>query len=497
MTTTTPTTRMRRESVLEATMRRESTMRRASLLETTIRRESMFRLQQTTTGGNVVSSSAAAADGGTGATTNTTTTTVELVTEEDYHSYFSNIHLPTELPRVPDLPHICDANTAKVIWRDVFFLILGSIAMSIIGYVETNAMYIEKRHATSYIHNTEFVNNTNPLGIVDTGYIVTYPLYEYLKENRTMNDWFAFMNSVVLIFPSIYIAYVTVWSGDYSCVFRVLGVQLLRSFCGWFTYLPPDPSYLNSYYDFPDFVQCLFKDCHAEGENATPELLPFVSFFSGHVATMVAVGNHMALSTNPRTKMWAVIMHILNALQIVRLLATRGHFSIDIIIGWAVAVYVSNPAERLGRYYSRGSVVREFMPKSAMEAFEYATGVAETRKERRMSALMGRPEVREALYQMELEAKEARVSGQKRISDSEIVESETTANILQEAASKIMQEHAQHLQNDLLYLQQRATETLVALREQSRTSTTTSRTSSLSRDNSGDENDDDDNKKEN
>ena len=449
-------------------MRRESTMRRASLLEATIRKESMIRLQ--TVGDNNMSDS-----------------TTVLVTEEDYHSYFANIHLPKppELPHV-EIPQIVDAKTAKVIWRDVFFIMLGSVAMSIIGYVETNAMYVEKRTSATFIGNTELVDNNNPLGIVDTGYILTYPLYEYLKANRDINDWFAFMNSVILILPSIYITYVTVWKGDYSCVFRVLAVQMLRSFCGWFTYLPPDPSYLNSYYDFPDFVQCLFKDCQAE-ENDTPELLPFVSFFSGHVATMVVVGNHMALSTNPRTKMWAVIMHIFNVVQIIRLLATRGHYSIDIIIGWAVAVYVSNPAGRLGRYYSRGSAVRDILPKTPMEAFEYATGVAETRQERRMSALMARPEVKEALRKMEEEEKEARsvgAGGKKRISDSEITESETTATILQEAAAKIMQEHAEHLQNDLLYLQQRATETMKTLRE-SRTSTSSSQR------NSGDEKQDD------
>jgi len=30
-------------------------------------------------------------------------------------------------------------------------------------------------------------------------------------------------------------------------------------------------------------------------------------------------------------------MHVINVFQIVRLLATRGHYSIDLIIGWVVA----------------------------------------------------------------------------------------------------------------------------------------------------------------
>ena len=56
--------------------------------------------------------------------------------------------------------------------------------------------------------------------------------------------------------------------------------------------------------------------------------------------------------------LWA---HFFNALQIYRLLATRGHYSIDIIVGWIVAVYVSNPAERVGLYFS--TVSREELVK--------------------------------------------------------------------------------------------------------------------------------------
>lgn len=72
-------------------------------------------------------------------------------------------------------------------------------------------------------------------------------------------------------------------------------------------------------------------------------VLPFVSFFSGHVATLVICGNVMWLSGFRRL---AVAIHILNVFQIVRLLATRGHYSIDIIVAWFIAVLGSNPAGR-------------------------------------------------------------------------------------------------------------------------------------------------------
>jgi hypothetical protein len=49
----------------------------------------------------------------------------------------------------------------------------------------------------------------------------------------------------------------------------------------------------------------------------------------------------------------SIFLHVMNAFQMVRLLATRGHYSIDIIIGWVAAIYVSSPAARIGRRFSK------------------------------------------------------------------------------------------------------------------------------------------------
>ena len=228
--------------------------------------------------------------------------------------------------------------------------------------------------------------------------MLTAPLHNFLALHRDWNDRFALVNSVTLLLPTLwYVTHVTVWVGDYSLIFRVLFTQLLRSFCGWFTYLPPDPQYLASCYDFPDLVQCLW---HPEGCAGEPRDVarPFVSFFSGHVCTAVLVGNHLWLSQRTRL---AVCVHVLNALQMIRLLATRGHYSIDLIIGWHVAVHVANSAGRLGRYYSRGSSLCElFLPNNAREAFETMTGVAEARHEQRWSKLLRDNEVKDLLQRL-------------------------------------------------------------------------------------------------
>ena len=54
-----------------------------------------------------------------------------------------------------------------------------------------------------------------------------------------------------------------------------------------------------------------------------PVLVPFVCFFSGHVANTVIAANHMYLKGNVKG---GVILHVLNVLQILRLLSTRGHY---------------------------------------------------------------------------------------------------------------------------------------------------------------------------
>lgn len=332
-------------------------------------------------------------------------------------------------------PPALDPRTAKAVWRDFIFVVLGCVAISIVSYVETHAPDVKKR-----VSSTQYVS-VNPYGIVDTGYILTQPLYEWLKEHRDWNDFLAAVNSSLLVIPTLYLLYVTIWKGDYSLSFRVISIQLLRSFCGWFTYLPPDPTYLNSYYDFPDFAHCLYRECQGQ----IPEAMPFVSFFSGHVASTAVIGNYLWL--NGRYK-FATGVHILNWLQILRLLATRGHYSIDIIIGWFVAVYVSSPAGKLGRYYSRGATVKEIMPCSPQEAFEHVTGVTHSRNESRMTVLLQRPDVQDILRMIQENEIEER--------DSEEDGSETTARIFQEVASQLLFEQAQVIQAQMNYLQEQA-----------------------------------------
>lgn len=99
-----------------------------------------------------------------------------------------------------------------------------------------------------------------------------------------------------------------------------------------------------------------------------------------------------------------------------------------------MAVYVSNPAGRLGRYYSRGKSLSDVVPKTASEAFETFTGVYDVKKEARMSRLMKKKDLQAALLEIEEE-------------DLEVIfqsESETTATLvaggMYTSASELMHE---------------------------------------------------------
>eukprot|EP00978_Attheya_sp_CCMP212_P000966 scaffold2027_cov52-Attheya_sp.AAC.1 len=273
----------------------------------------------------------------------------------------------------------------NVLWRDVIFLLMGVVALQIVAYIETHAADADIRGGEA-----DSGGEKNQCGIVDAGFILTAPINSFLSAHRGWNNALALLNSLVLIVPTVYTVYVTLWKGDYTLSFRLIASQLFRSLCGWFTYLPPDPTFIMSYYDFPEVAQCLFRDCPPAEEISKSDVLPFVSFFSGHVATTVTVANHMYISG---FYSWSVALHVFNVFQIIRLLATRGHYSIDIIIGWCVAVYVSTPAERLGRHYSRGMKWSDVMPGNRVEAFETFIGVSDMR--------IGRQSVRTLHYHEE------------------------------------------------------------------------------------------------
>ncbi|KAL3816371.1 hypothetical protein ACHAXA_000449 [Cyclostephanos tholiformis] len=270
----------------------------------------------------------------------------------------------------------------KSVRRDLIFILVGAIACVLVAYVETNASDADVRlHVIQTASNNEVLSTENAYScaqinsthtsskrrIIDAGFILTKPIHSYLARRRDVNDVLALGNSVLLIAPLAYVVYVTLWKGDFRLSFRLIATHLFRSLCGWFTYLPPDSEFLASSWDFPEIFLCLFGKCSITGQEN------FLTFFSGHVATIVLIANYLY---NEKCTRVSICLHCFNWLQVVRLLATRGHYSIDLIIGYVVAVWVSSPAERLGLYYSQGTI-QPSLP-SMVETFEALIGVSES-----------------------------------------------------------------------------------------------------------------------
>lgn len=230
-----------------------------------------------------------------------------------------------------------------------FLLLLGG-GLLLTTHVEANAAHTESG------------------AIIDRGFMLTQKLYELLASNQQLNDCLAFINSLALLLPLFYTIYVTKFRGDYQLFFRIIFSQLLRSACGYVTHIAPDKHYLASHYDYPDIIHCLSQECVGE-----PQVMPFISFFSGHVTNMVITGNDAWVRD---LKPVSLLLHFLNAFQVVRMLATRGHYTIDLVMGWVVAVYFSSGAAAMGRAYNRGTPLWELLPWSWSDFVATVTGVA-------------------------------------------------------------------------------------------------------------------------
>lgn len=118
------------------------------------------------------------------------------------------------------------------------------------------------------------------------------------------------------IFMSLpYVLKVTFWQADYTLAFRVIATQLFRAFCGFFTFLPPSREFLPSYWDYPEAIYCVAgtMDCSIPPDRNNPA--PFVTFFSGHVAMVVIIGNHMYTRGFRKS---GVAMHVMNMMQVLR-----------------------------------------------------------------------------------------------------------------------------------------------------------------------------------
>ena len=175
--------------------------------------------------------------------------------------------------------------------RDTIFLIGLACAVNVVFYVETHPGLAGSGWLTKYFHTPDA---SDP--IFDVGFLCTTPLYTILAENHVYNDIFAGLNSFFLFLSLPYVLKLTFWDADYTLGFRMTATQIFRACCGFFTFLPPSKEFLTSYWDYPEAIYCVMGtvDCTVQPDRASP--LPFVTFFSGHVAMCVIIGVSTAQS---------------------------------------------------------------------------------------------------------------------------------------------------------------------------------------------------------
>ncbi|GLU22072.1 hypothetical protein SLE2022_381710 [Rubroshorea leprosula] len=146
----------------------------------------------------------------------------------------------------------------------------------------------------------------------DLGFVVTRSLHRVLASSPELNTLLAALNTVFVGMQTAYILWAFLIEGRPRATISALFMFTCRGILGYTTQLPLPQEFLGSGVDFP------------VGN------VSFFLFFSGHVAGSVIASLDMR-----RMQRWelARLFDILNVLQAVRLLGTRGHYTIDLAVG--------------------------------------------------------------------------------------------------------------------------------------------------------------------
>lgn len=146
----------------------------------------------------------------------------------------------------------------------------------------------------------------------DLGFVFTRSLHRVLESSPQLNNVLAALNTVFVLMQTSYILWTWLIEGRPRATISALFMFTCRGICGYSTQLPLPQGFLGSGVDFP------------VGN------VSFFLFFSGHVAGSVIASLDMR-----RMNRWGLAwtFDLLNVLQAVRLLGTRGHYTIDLAVG--------------------------------------------------------------------------------------------------------------------------------------------------------------------
>ncbi|KAK9054665.1 hypothetical protein SSX86_025744 [Deinandra increscens subsp. villosa] len=166
----------------------------------------------------------------------------------------------------------------------------------------------------------------------DLGFVATGHLHRFLVARPALNTVLAGLNTVFVGMQTTYILGTWVIEGRPRATVAVLFMFTCRGILGYSTQLPLPEEFLGSGADFP------------VGN------VSFFLFYSGHVAGSVIASLDMR-----RKRRWemAFLFDTLNVLQVVRLLSTRGHYTIDLAIGVGAGILFDSLA---GKYMNNAMI---------------------------------------------------------------------------------------------------------------------------------------------
>ncbi|XP_031271676.1 phosphatidylcholine:diacylglycerol cholinephosphotransferase 1-like [Pistacia vera] len=160
----------------------------------------------------------------------------------------------------------------------------------------------------------------------DLGFLATKSLHNLLTSWPELNTLLAALNTVFVGMQTTYILWCWLIEGRPRATISALFMFTCRGILGYSTQLPLPQGFLGSGVDFP------------VGN------VSFFLFFSGHVAGSVIASLDMRRMQR-RELAW--IFDMLNVLQVIRLLGTRGHYTIDLAVGVGAGILFDSLA---GKY---------------------------------------------------------------------------------------------------------------------------------------------------
>ncbi|KAI0487827.1 hypothetical protein KFK09_027650 [Dendrobium nobile] len=163
----------------------------------------------------------------------------------------------------------------------------------------------------------------------DIGFLLTENIHGFLSTRPVFNSLLAALNTVFVGMQAVYVGWVFLVEERPRATIAAWPFHVYLQRCYGLLYSAPE--FLSSGVDFP------------VGN------VSFFLFFSGHIAGAMIASLDMRRMKRRRL---ALVFDYLNALQAFRLLATRGHYTIDFAVGLAAGFFFDILA---GKYEARKS----------------------------------------------------------------------------------------------------------------------------------------------